>query len=327
MSVRCARVLRGTALAAVLVLIAMAVPGLAAAPVRGAVAAAAAVAVAAAVGARPQPAPASSPATSPWTAAADYPEDVWGNAAATDPATGRLYSVGGAGAYDNVIARGYAYDPATGTWTQLPDMSYPRDAPVAAVIGGRLYVTGGCVTSGVCTSADVQVYDPATNTWAAASAYPRKVSFLGCGAISGKLYCAGGFDHDLGLGTSAAYVYDPQASAWSPIADLPVGLWGGRYTAASGQLLISGGMTRFGSKLTNQGFAYDPGTSTWAPLPSTSDLTYRGGSACGFYKIGSLDSYGDVFATVQQLPGDSERDGGAPVQAVGVTLTATPSRT
>jgi N-acetylneuraminic acid mutarotase len=339
-------------------------------------------------GLRPQLAGALNPAAQPWTTITHYPEYIFDNAAATDPVTGTVYSVGGIDDGFDTVARGYSYNPATAKWTQLPDMAYSRDAAAAAVIGGKLYVTGGydlpdninqpaleiydprtglwsagapiphayygstaavldgkmyiiggCGTSGVCTSSDVQVYDPASDSWTAAALYPREISFLACGGISGKLYCAGGFDHNAGQGTTAAYAYDPAANTWSQVASLPIDLWGGGYAAANGQLLVSGGITRFDSYLTNQGFAYDPAANTWTALPNDGNPLYRGGSACGFYRIGGLDASGNLYADAEQLPGYGECGGGtgvpwlsaspsqatlAPGQSTTITLTLKP---
>jgi N-acetylneuraminic acid mutarotase len=304
-----------------------------------------------------------------WTAIGHYPDDVYDNVAATDPATGDVYSVGGAG-----LAEAFQYRPATQTWTQLPDMQYQRGAAVATVIAGKLYVTGGwdlsestpdgeavmrpeleiydpqtgqwsmgariphafygssaatlngdmyvvggCKivgTSDECTSRDVQVYDPASNTWTQAAPYPTGTGYLGCGAISGKLYCAGGLDQATGGAITSAYSYDPASNTWSPIASLPISLWGGGHAAANGQLLMSGGVTgpsETSTAVTDKGYSYDPAANAWTPLAPSGDLTYRGGSACGLYRIGGFgpsNIYGD---TAEQLTGYGDCDGGAGV--------------
>jgi hypothetical protein len=154
-----------------------------------------------------------------------------------------------------------------------------------------MYVVGGCTA--LCESTDVMVYDPATNSWSKAAAYPEPVSWESCGAISGLLYCAGGLS-DAGGSIRHAYVYDPNTDTWSQAANLPIDLWGSGYTTAEGKLLVSGGVTQNGNALTNQGFSYDPASDTWTPIPNSNNAYFRGGSACGFYKIGgdTLDSDG-----------------------------------
>lgn len=64
-----------------------------------------------------------------------------------------------------------AFDPATGTWEQMPDAPHTRDHFQAAVIDGKLYAAGGRNTSQKTghvmdqTIAEVDVYDFASKTW------------------------------------------------------------------------------------------------------------------------------------------------------------------
>jgi hypothetical protein len=158
---------------------------------------------------------------------------------------------------------------------------------------------GGCTAA--CGQADVQVYDPATNSWSSAHAYPESTSWLGCGGLSGQVYCAGG---SAGTVTSKhTYAYDPASDSWSPVADLPIDLWAMGYSTANGQLLVSGGVTNGFNTLTNQGFAYDPGSNAWTALPNSNNTLYRGGAACGFYKIGGSIGGFNPAKNSEMLPG------------------------
>ena len=196
---------------------------------------------------------------------------------------GKLYAVGGWSTGFHPDPKLEIYDPATDSWSTGADEPTAYAASGAAVLNNKLYVVGGCTTT-ACGSTSVQVYDPATDSWSTAAAYPEPTDWTSCGAINGKLYCAGG-QNDTG-GSRHTYVYDPASGTWSPLADLPIDLWGSSYTAANGLLLVSTGITNNNRQLTNQGFAYDPRTNTWTALPNADQNTYRGGSACGFYKIG-----------------------------------------
>ena len=55
--------------------------------------------------------------------------------------------------------------------------------------------------------------------------------------------------------------------------------------------------------ITNRTFAYDPAAGAWSDLPNSNTARYRGGMACGVYKIGG--SSGGFTATVdsETLPG------------------------
>ncbi|MCX4530836.1 carboxypeptidase regulatory-like domain-containing protein [Streptomyces sp. NBC_00841] len=292
--------------------------------------------------------PPANPASPPWTTVANYPIAVQDNAVATAD-DGKVYSVGGASrtAYQS---KGYVYNPETTSWSPIADSGTPREAPQAAFLDGKLYVTGGWSPSGAtltstqiydpasdswttgastpkgfagaasavlngkwyliggctgnCGATDVQVYDPASDSWTTAADYPEATSWEGCGAIDDVLYCAGGLST---TSTKHAYAYNPDDDSWSHIPDMPIDLWGMGATAASGQLLLSGGITNGTSTLTNRGIAYSPATGTWTDLPNSNSTTYRGGSACGFYKVGGSNGAGfNPANSVELLPGYGE---------------------
>jgi N-acetylneuraminic acid mutarotase len=212
--------------------------------------------------------------------------------------SGKLYVVGGWGSSGAPVAKTEIYDPAAGSWSAGADNPKPYAGAGVAVLGGKIYVVGGCTDS--CGTTDMQVYDPSANSWSSATAYPEKIAWLGCAGLGDKLYCAGG---STGSSTKHAYSYDPASGGWTPIADLPIDLWAMGYSAANGRLLVSGGVTNGTSTLTNQGFAYDPDSNSWTALPNSNNALYRGGSACGFYKIGgSLGNFNAVKSS-EVLPG------------------------
>lgn len=196
---------------------------------------------------------------------------------------GLLYAAGGWGADGTPDAKTEIYDPSSNTWSTGAAAPKPYAGSGVAVLGGKLYTVGGCSAS-ACGNTDVMVYDPASNAWSQAGAYPEAIAWQSCGAIAGKLYCSGGVT-DAGVVTHT-YVYDPGTDSWSQLADLPVDLWGSAYTSAEGMLLISGGVTADSSMITNQGYAFDPGTGAWTAIANSNTPAYRGGSACGFYKVG-----------------------------------------
>ncbi|MFE7392724.1 carboxypeptidase regulatory-like domain-containing protein [Streptomyces sp. NPDC057582] len=216
---------------------------------------------------------------------------------------GKLYVFGGWDTDGRPVAKTEIYDPATGAWSTGADNPKPYAGAAVTVLGSKIYIIGGC-TLDDCSGTDVQTYDPASNTWSSGAAYPEPVSWLGCGAIANKLYCAGG-------ATSAgtvkhAYSYDPSSHSWTAAADLPIDLWGMGYSAADGKLLVSGGVTDGLTTITNQGFAYDPGSDTWTALPNSNNSVYRGGSACGFYKIGGSPAGRDAAKNSELLPGHGQ---------------------
>jgi N-acetylneuraminic acid mutarotase len=213
---------------------------------------------------------------------------------------GKVYVTGGWSADDEPIASLQIYDPATSNWsTGAPDPK-PYAGAASVVLDGKWYLIGGCATA--CGTNTVEVYDTDTDTWSAAADYPLGISWLGCGAIDEALYCAGGSTGD-STSTSKAYTFDPKAGTWTDLPDMPFDLWGMGSTAANGKLLLSGGVTADNTTLTNKGTAYDPSTDTWTDLPNSNNALYRGGSACGFYKIGGSSASFSPVTSAELLPG------------------------
>jgi hypothetical protein len=86
---------------------------------------------------------------------------------------------------------------------------------------------------------------------------------------------------------------------------MPIDLYGAGYTTAEGRLLVSGGVTQHDAVITNEGFGYDPASDTWTPIPNSNNTLYRGGSACGFYKIGGrTDELDGGFESVTVASGE-----------------------
>lgn len=70
---------------------------------------------------------------------------------------------------------------------------------------------------------------------------------------------------------------------------------------ANGKLNVVGGVQA--GAVTNAGFAYDPAAGTWSALPNANQARYRGGAACGFYKVGGSSGGFTATADSENLPG------------------------
>ncbi|CAG6391875.1 hypothetical protein NMG29_30890 [Streptomyces cocklensis] len=237
------------------------------------------------------------PTTLAWSPIADSgtPREA-GQAAFVD---GKLHLTGGWDASQGTVASLRIYDPRTGSWSSGAPNPRPLAGAASAVIDGKWYLIGGCTTS--CGTNTVEVYDTDTDTWSSGAAYPQPISWLGCGAIDRALFCAGGTAAS--TSTKAAYTFDPSAGAWTSLPDMPFDLWGTGAVGANGKLLLSGGITDNSVTLTNKGVAYDPSTETWSNLPNSNNAVYRGGSACGFYKVGGSVSSSSPTRSAELLPG------------------------
>ncbi|MEV1332142.1 S8 family serine peptidase [Micromonospora costi] len=237
------------------------------------------------------------PVAQTWGQIADLPEAR--NAMTVGVVGGKIIATGGwaAAGPDGTT---WSYDPGANTWTEVADNPAPRSAAGQAVVDGKLYAVGGCTTSG-CTpmSNSVVRYDPGSDSWETLPNYPKSVAFASCGGIDGRVYCTGG--NDGAASQKASYVFDPGANAWSPIADAPADNWASSFAVASGKLLVVGGSQ--GGAITNAGFAYDPATDSWSTLPNANTARYRGGAACGFYKVGGSSGGFSSTPDSEVLPG------------------------
>ncbi|MBP1782323.1 subtilisin family serine protease [Micromonospora sp. HB375] len=240
------------------------------------------------------------PIAQAWTGIADLPGAR--NAMTVGVLDGKIVATGGWGAAGPDAAT-FSYDPAANTWTRKADNPAPRSAAGQAVADGKLYAIGGCTTAS-CTpmSNSVVRYDPGADAWETLPAYPKSVAFLSCGGIDGTVYCTGGNDGT--TSQKAGYAFDPSANAWTAIPDAPADSWASSYAVANGKLLVVGGSQ--GGAITNAGFAFDPATNSWANLPNANTPRYRGGAACGFYKIGGSSGSFTATKDSEVLPGFSE---------------------
>ncbi|MFI6938462.1 S8 family serine peptidase [Streptomyces sp. NPDC050418] len=237
------------------------------------------------------------PIAQKWTAIADLPEAR--NAMTVGVIDGKIIATGGWAA-SGPSGTTWSYDPAADAWTKKADNPAPRSAAGQAVVDGKLYAVGGCTTAN-CTpmSNDVVRYDPGADKWETLPDYPKAVAFASCGGIDGSAYCSGG--NDGSVSQKAGYAFDPGAGTWTPIADAPADHWAASFATAGGKLLVVGGSQ--GGAITNAGFAYDPATNAWASLPNANAPRYRGGAACGFYKVGGSSGSFNATPDSEQLPG------------------------
>ncbi|MBT8295474.1 MAG: PKD domain-containing protein, partial [Gramella sp.] len=142
------------------------------------------------------------PAAEEWIQVAEIPENRRRGSAGLSVYNDKFYISGG-----NTIGHngGYVswfdeFDPATGTWTSLPDAPRPRDHFHAAVIDDKLYLAGGRLSGGSGGTfkpviSEVDVYDFLTNTWSTLPAdqnLPTPRAAAVTVNFNGKLVVAGG---------------------------------------------------------------------------------------------------------------------------------------
>ncbi|HET6211445.1 MAG TPA: kelch repeat-containing protein, partial [Micromonosporaceae bacterium] len=240
------------------------------------------------------------PVLNTWTALPNMP--VGRAKPATAFVDGKLYVLGGWNSSGVPIPSVDVFDPAAGTWSTMSGVTNPMPTAAAAVAvaDGKVYLVGGCLNSSCTATAGTLIFTPATGAFGAGASYPHTVAWLSCGAISGTVYCGGGVD---AASFKDAHAYHPSSNSWSALPDMPLDLWGSAHTSASGLLVIMGGVTANLSTVTNRSVAYDPATNTWINLPNAQFARYRGGGACGAYKVGGASGGFTGTADTERLGG------------------------
>lgn len=169
------------------------------------------------------------------------------------------------------------YDPASDSWSRLPDLPVEVNHAAAASAGGKLYVTGGYGGPGV-RLRNAYVFDG--DGWRGLKPMPGARGAAGAGVVSGKLYVVGGVGPD-GL-ARRAFVLDLKTGRWASIAGPPTPREHLAVTAAGGQVYaVAGRLAGIDTNL--RAFeSYSPASKRWTKLASVPDA--RGGTGAAFVK-------------------------------------------
>ena len=126
-----------------------------------------------------------------WTQSADLPTPREHLAAVSDGVY--VYAVGGRNlSADENSPAFQRFNPASGTWDDLPDMPTPRGSYGAAMIDGRIVAVGGEEPTRVL--ATVEMYDITTKKWTTQAPINTPVHGQVVAAVGSTLYCIGGAD-------------------------------------------------------------------------------------------------------------------------------------
>ena len=146
---------------------------------------------------------------------------------------GKIYVLGGCKPYfedgsdddsdDDDDECAHVYDPAVDSWQQIAAMPTARWSHSAAVLHGKIYVTGGQLSSTAEYTDAVEVYDPAADTWTKLASLSQRRAYHTSAVVLGKLYVFGGEISDR-TRTTSVEVYSPASNSWARAADLPIPL-------------------------------------------------------------------------------------------------------
>ncbi|KAF5925619.1 hypothetical protein HPG69_002068 [Diceros bicornis minor] len=176
---------------------------------------------------------------------------------------GLLYALGGR---DNGVALNSVetYNPELDVWRLAPALPAPCFAHAAAVLEGRLFVSGGCSGTGQYL-ASLLHYDPKLEkpgTFLSPMGVPRAGHVMA--ALGGRLYVAGGLGETGDLLSFEAY--ELRTDSWSHLAPLPSPHVGAAGAVLQGELLVLGGYSHRTYALSHLIHAYCPGLGRWLCL-------------------------------------------------------------
>jgi N-acetylneuraminic acid mutarotase len=199
----------------------------------------------------------------PWRTAAALPVAAHGAAALV--AGGNAYVIGGLDASGAGLAAFLRYEPATDTWTALPDLAIPRGYLGFAAAAGRLYAFGG-ESSGIAVNIG-EAFDPSTGSWVtpAPATLGTARSRFGHAAFEGRVYAFGG------AGAGQAFLascerFDPVHNAWTSLPALPKPVAGALCLEEGGVLRLFGGEVEEVAgvfRVTDRILVFEPPSGAW----------------------------------------------------------------
>jgi DNA-binding CsgD family transcriptional regulator len=182
----------------------------------------------------------------------------------------QIYALGGEspGGVTGAVER---YDPATDEWAILAPKPVAVADVSAAVVGGRIYVPGGRLASGLPTNL-LEVYDPRFDRWENRASLPIPLSAYALAAFEGRLYIFGGWDGRKYL--ASVYEYDPGRDRWTELTPMPTARGYAGAAVAGGIIYVIGGYDGTRAVAVNEGYTPERdggGDSPWQsyrPLPA-----------------------------------------------------------
>ena len=250
-----------------------------------------------------------------WASVPDIPTR--SEAMVTGTYNGVLYAGLGDGEDILTLNTFFAYDPATGKWTQKASAPYSAAAAAGGFIGGKFYTEGGVAVSPdyeLSIEDTTQIYDPATDTWTTGAQNPNATSSGGSAVLDGKLYVVGGTTATSQPLTTVS-VYDPSTNTWGTAASYPEPIADEACAAVTGKLYCAGGVNAAGGNEPTDAFAYDPAKNSWKRIASLpiSLATSASGSADGRFLISGGFTGADATVTNQGFAYDPAMDWWTPL--------------
>jgi DNA-binding CsgD family transcriptional regulator/N-acetylneuraminic acid mutarotase len=191
-----------------------------------------------------------SPTSPQWKENAPMPTARYGLAASVYE--NMIYAIAGESGL-GVTNKVERYDPATNSWQALKDKPTAVSDVSAVVIGGKIYVPGGKLSSGEVTNL-FEIYDPRLNDWTQGAPLPAAICGYAIAVYEGKLYLFGGWDGKNYLDT--VLEYDPDQDLWKTKSHLSSPRAYAASAQVEGKIYVFGGFD--GKKASKLSEIYNP---------------------------------------------------------------------
>ncbi len=184
---------------------------------------------------------------------------------------------------DSVTASVAAYDPASDSWRELPEMPSQRHHGMAATVGDRLFMIGGYSLSGFNPTSTM--WELVDNVWVDRAPIPVLVGAGAAVGLDGFIYLVGGTPH------GSFYRYDPVADTWEHLAEPSSQREHLAAVALEGEIWALAG--RWEGEIFGSTEIFDPSTGEWRAGPPMSEARSGFGAVVvddAIYAVG-----GEVF--------------------------------
>lgn len=269
------------------------------------------------------------PATNTWATGATIPAARRRGSVGVVLYNNKFYLVGGLSGGHGATATSFnffdEFNPATGTWTTLPNAPRARDHFNAVVIGNKLYAAGGRNTSDPsifnATIPQVDVYNFSSGTWStlpAGSNIPTQRAGTTNVVLGNEVVVIGGESGSQSVAHNQVQALNVTTNTWRTLPSLVTGRHGTQAALCNGSIYIAagsgnqGGSPELGSMevYTPAGAGVCGGTTTAANLAvSASSVNF------GTQATGSTSAPRIVYLTHTGIAGSPN------ITVSGVTLT------
>ncbi len=195
------------------------------------------------------------PKNNVWSEGPPIPEGRRRGAAGAALYKGKIYMSAGIldGHWDGHVKWLDAFDPKTGEWEQLADAPRARDHFQAVVIGDKMYLAGGRLSSAKTgetfklSVGEVDVFDFASGAWSTADhGIPTERAGSFSVAWKGRVLVLGGESGAQKEAHAEVEAFDPKSGQWESLPPMRQGRHGTGVAAAKDKLWVAAGSANRG---------------------------------------------------------------------------------